>query len=180
MYTKSISVISELLSGQQWNVAVMYAIELQGSKKLQVCKSVLALDPSHPRANFKCASALRQLRRQSEALLHYRRHLEHYPADEQVQPLPQLEGIILTHMSDVPASLHQCHSQLHTQLAVVFYQCLSGRAAQPRSLSRYHVNVNDLLVIHVLAASCSCLCAGFPYGYWHSHALLHAATQAHL
>jgi hypothetical protein len=111
MYTKSISVISELLSGQQWNVAVMYAIELQGSKKLQVCKSVLALDPSHPR----------QLRRQSEALLHYRRHLEHYPADEQVQPLPQLEGIILTHMSDVPASLHQCHSQLHTQLAVVFY-----------------------------------------------------------
>lgn len=37
-----------------------------------------------------------------------------------------------------------------------------------------------LLVIHVLAASCSCLCAGFPYGYWHSHALLHAATQAHL
>lgn len=56
---------------------------------VQVCRSVLALDPSHPRANFKCASALRQLRRQSEALLHYRRHLEHYPADEQV-PNPSM------------------------------------------------------------------------------------------
>jgi predicted TPR repeat methyltransferase len=52
---------------------------------LQVCKSVLALDPAHPRANFKCASALRQLRRQADALLHYRRHLEHFPEDEQAR-----------------------------------------------------------------------------------------------
>ena len=36
-------------------------------------------------ANFKCASALRQLRRQSDALLYYRRHLEHFPEDEQAR-----------------------------------------------------------------------------------------------
>ena len=52
---------------------------------VQVCKSVLALDPAHERANFKCASALRQMRRQSEALLYYRRHLEHFPEDEQAR-----------------------------------------------------------------------------------------------
>lgn len=52
---------------------------------VQVCKSILALDPGHERANFKCASALRQLQRQSDALLHYRRHLEHFPDDEQAK-----------------------------------------------------------------------------------------------
>lgn len=50
-----------------------------------MCKSVLVLDPGHERANFKCASALRQLRRQADALLHYRRHLEHFPEDEQAR-----------------------------------------------------------------------------------------------
>lgn len=52
---------------------------------LQVCRSVLALEPAHAKANFKAGSALRQLRREPEALMHYRRHLKHFPADEQAQ-----------------------------------------------------------------------------------------------
>jgi predicted TPR repeat methyltransferase len=48
-----------------------------------VCKSVLALEPSHPKANFKCASALRQLQRESEALVYYRRHLKFHPEDDE-------------------------------------------------------------------------------------------------
>ena len=52
---------------------------------MQVCRSVLALEPAHPRANFKCGSALRQLRREPDALVHYRRHLVHNPDDEQAR-----------------------------------------------------------------------------------------------
>lgn len=55
------------------------------SLPMQVCRSVLALEPAHPRANFKCGGALRQLRREPEALVHYRRHLSHFPDDEQAQ-----------------------------------------------------------------------------------------------
>jgi predicted TPR repeat methyltransferase len=43
---------------------------------------VLVLEPCHPRANFKCGSALRQLHRESEALVHFGRHLEGYPDSE--------------------------------------------------------------------------------------------------
>ena len=53
------------------------------SRTVQVCRSVLALEPAHPKANFKCASALRQLHREDEALMHYRRHLKTHPEDEQ-------------------------------------------------------------------------------------------------
>ena len=49
---------------------------------MQICRSVLALEPGHAKANFKCASALRQLRREAEALVHYRRHLKCHPDDE--------------------------------------------------------------------------------------------------
>jgi predicted TPR repeat methyltransferase len=56
---------------------------LSHSSDVQVCKSVLALEPSHPKANFKCASALRQQRLGSDALAYYRRHLKTDPDDEQ-------------------------------------------------------------------------------------------------
>lgn len=46
---------------------------------------MLSLEPEHPKANFKCGSALRQLRREQEALVHYRRHLKQHPDDEQAQ-----------------------------------------------------------------------------------------------